>query len=73
MDMTCDLIQFRADLTSEDEKTRCRAATFVGNCGAEAAPLLPILMEMIASKLDYFENHAFGEFISAGRILHAIE
>ncbi|MBU6237313.1 MAG: beta-lactamase family protein [Planctomycetes bacterium] len=76
--MNSDWNQYQDELTSDDEKTRDRAATFVGNCGADAAPILPILMEMISDKLHSPPNHQsggfqYGEFVSAGRILQAIE
>lgn len=71
--MTSNLDHVLADLKSNDGEMRAWAAVEAGNYGAEAAELLPDLLDMMDAKLDDLPPRHWGEFVSVGRILHAIE
>jgi len=68
------LAKILEELKGAEQRVSDAAATFSGNEGADAYCLLPQLLSMIAGKLSpTSERFCFGEFVSSGRILQAIE
>jgi hypothetical protein len=71
--MSNDIDRLRFDLSSSNEEAQFWAAVHAGNYGAEAVGLLPRLLEMMSENLTDVPTRRWGEFVSVGRILHAIE